>query len=66
MHHTSLIVFGKNGASMFFVLKNTRCAEQIEVRSEAIMVEVRIATLIEDEASPITTTGDSSDRLAWG
>ena len=57
------MVFGKKGASMFFVLKNTSCAEQMEVRREAMMVDVRIATLMEDDASPITTTGDSNDRL---
>ena len=55
---------GMKGASIFSSSKKTSLAEQMAVRRLAIMVEVRMATSMEPERSPMTTTGASRVKLA--
>ena len=48
---------------MFSVLKKTSFALASADNNAAMMVLVRMATSMEPERSPITTTGDSRGRL---
>ncbi len=63
---TSSMLVGMKGASMFLSSKKTSLAEQSAVSRLAMIVLVRIATSIEPDRSPITTTGFSSGRLGEG
>ncbi len=49
--------------SMFVLLKKTSLALTMAERRAAMMVEVRIATSMEPDRSPITTIGGSNGRL---
>ena len=61
--HTSCIFTGIFGASMFSVLKKTSFALASADNNAAMMVLVQMASSMEPERSPITTTGDSKGRL---
>jgi hypothetical protein len=49
---------------MFSLSKNTSRAEQMAVNKLAMIVDVLIATSIDPDRSPITTTGVCSLKLA--
>lgn len=57
------MLLGKYGSYRFSVLKKTSWADVMAVNSPAMIELVRIATSIDPEASPMTTTGESKDRL---
>ena len=60
---TSSMLLGMCSGSMFSVLKKTSRAFVIAVSKLAMIVLVLIATSIEPDLSPITTTGDSNGKL---
>ena len=60
---TCSTVSGMYLASSFSLLKKTRRAEHNADSKLAMMVLVRMATFIDEDLSPITTTGDSNGSL---
>ena len=60
---TSFTFLGINGGKTFFLSKKTKSAFAILAKRLAIMLLVFIATSIDPDLSPMTTTGDSRFTL---
>ena len=60
---TSVIVLGILSASMFWLLKKHSLACTMADNSAAMIVDVRMATSMDPDLSPITTIGGSKGNL---
>ena len=63
MVFTSVMVFGILSATMFWLLKKHSLACTMADSSAAMIVDVRIATSMDPDLSPITTIGGSKGNL---